>query len=228
MARMIARLALVLMLLTLPLALRAQQFGPAQFAIRADDGVLLSNHRISAEQAALVARLPGIITVGNPQGDVALAQFYDLNCAFCRQAAREIDELVRTDRGLKMIFVPYPTLSMQSVEGARVELAVRELVTPQRWFEFRKKVYAGRGTIDGARALAVARDMGLEEAKIIEIANAERVTDTMKAHAQLGTALKMKATPSYVIQGVAILGHPGLAPLRKVVRAVRTCGQVVC
>jgi protein-disulfide isomerase len=225
---MIARLAVALILLALPLGAGAQQFGPAQFAIRADDGVLLSNHRISAEQVAQVARLPGTITVGNPQGDVTLAQFYDLNCAFCRQAARELDELIRTDRGLKMIFVPYPTLSVQSVEGARVELAVRELVTPQRWFEFRKKVYAGRGTIDGARTLAVARDMGLDEAKIIGIANEQRITDTMKAHAQLGMAFKMVATPSYVIQGVAILGHPGLAPLRKLVKAVRTCGQVVC
>jgi protein-disulfide isomerase len=230
MTRMIARLALALTLtlLTLPLGAQAQQFGPAQFAIRADDGVLMSNHRISAEQAAQVVRLPGIVTVGNPQGDVTLVQFYDLNCAFCRKAAREIDELMRTDRGLKMIFVPYPTLSMQSVEGARVELAVRELVTPQRWLEFRKQIYAGRGTIDGARALAVTQDMGLDEAKIIEIANAQRVTEIMKAHAQLGTALKMAATPSYVLQGVAIMGHPGLAPLRKLVRAVRTCGQVVC
>jgi protein-disulfide isomerase len=225
---MIARLALVLVLLSLPAAAPAQQFGPAQFPIRADDGDLLSNHKVTAEQATQIERLPGIIVLGNPKGSVTLAQFYDLNCPFCREAARDVDDLVSADRDLRMIFVPYPTLSVQSVEGARVEHAVRELVTPQRWLEFRKRIYAGRGTIDGARALAVTQEMRLDQQKVIEIANAQRTTDTMVAHANLGTALKIIATPSYVIHGVAVLGHPGLAPLRQMVRSVRTCKAPVC
>src|SRR5436189_6231633 len=111
---MSARLALVLALLSLPAAALAQQFGPAQFPIKADDGDLLSNHSVPAEQAAQIERLPGIIVVGNAKGNVTLAQFYDLNCPFCREAARDIDELMSSDRDLRMIFVPYPTLSMQS------------------------------------------------------------------------------------------------------------------
>jgi len=38
----------------------------------------------------------------------------------------------------------------------------------------------------------------------------------------------LKATPAYVIGGVAILGHPGLKPLQQLVGAMRTCGKVVC
>ena len=37
--------------------------------------------------------------------------------------------------------------------------------------------------------------------------------------------LQLMATPAYVIQGVAILGHPGLEPLRKVIASVRSCKQ---
>jgi protein-disulfide isomerase len=44
----------------------------------------------------------------------------------------------------------------------------------------------------------------------------------------LGTALKHMATPAYVVAGVAILGHPGLEPLRKVIASVRRCKAVVC
>jgi protein-disulfide isomerase len=228
MARMIARAVLFLILLSLSPTSHAQQFGPAQFPIRADDGDLLTNHGVSADQMAQVGRLPGIVNVGNPNGDVTLYQFYDLNCPFCREAARDVDELVRTDPALRLVFVPYPTLSVQSVEGARVELAVRELVTPRKFLEFHRKIYAGRGMIDGARALAVTQEMGLDKNKIVELANAQRVTDTMKEHALLGSALKLVATPAYVIQGVAILGHPGIEPLRKIVRSVRTCNAVVC
>ena len=113
------------------------------------------------------------------------------------------------------MFVPYPVLVGAIDRGARVELAVRELGTPQTFLEFHRKIYAGRGVIDGARALAVAHELGFDRKKIIEVGQHNRITEMMKAHANVGSDLKLVATPAYVIQGVAILGHPGLEPLRK-------------
>ena len=224
---MIARLALVAAFLTASLAATAQQFGPSRFPIKADDGDPISNHALSADEMAQVERLPGLVDATSAKGNVTIYQFYDLNCPFCREAAADVDKLISTDPALRLVFVPYPVLSVQSVEGSRVELAVRELA-PQRFLEFHRKVYAGRGVIDGARALAVTDAMGLDRKKIIDIANTQRVTDTMTTHSKVGSALKLVATPAYVVQGVAILGHPGLEPLRKVVKSVRSCKAVVC
>lgn len=226
MPAMIARIVVFLILLTAAAA--AQQFGPAQFPIKDDDGQAMSNHGLSAAEMAQVAGLPGLVDVGGPKGDVTLYQFYDLNCPFCREAAADVDELLRGDPALRLVFVPYPVLSVQSVAGARVELALRELGTPKQFLEFHRKIYTGRGIIDGERALAVAQAMGFDRQKIIDAANAQRVTATMTAHAKLGTVLKLMATPAYVIAGVAILGHPGLEPLRKVVASVRSCKAAVC
>ena len=228
MAAMIARIVLLVALLALSAIAQAQQFGPAQFPIKDDDGDPISNHSLRAEQMAEVARLPGMVDVGGPKSDVTLYQFYDLNCPFCREAAADVDTLIRGDAGLRLIFVPYPVLSVQSVEGARVELALRELGTPRQFLEFHRRIYAGRGIIDGNRAIAVAQVLGFDRKRIIDTANTQRVTDTMTVHAKLGTALKLSATPAYVIQGVAILGHPGLEPLRKLVASVRACKAVVC
>jgi protein-disulfide isomerase len=224
---MFARWALVAALLTASLAATAQQFGPAQFPLKADDGDPITNYALAADQMAQIERLPGLIDAVGPKGNVTVYQFYDLNCPFCREAAADVDKLIFSDAALRLIFVPYPVLSVQSVEGARVELAVRELA-PQRFLEFHRKVYAGRGLIDGARALAVTDAMGLDRKKIIDIANTKRVTETMTTHSKVGSALKLVATPAYVVQGVAILGHPGLEPLRKIVASVRSCKAVVC
>ncbi len=223
---MITRIALFLVVLTV--AAQAQQFGPAQFPIKDDDGDPMSNHSLTAEQMAQVAGLPGLVDVGGAKGDVTLYQFYDLNCPFCREAAADVDRLIRSDPALRLVFVPYPVLSAQSVESARVELALRALGPPQKFLEFHRKIYAGRGVIDGNRALAVAQAMGFDRQKIIDAANAKNVTETMTVHARLGTALQLNATPAYVIQGAAILGHPGLEPLRKVIASVRSCSKVAC
>jgi protein-disulfide isomerase len=225
---MIARIILTPVLLALLGPADAQQFGPAQFAIKDDDGDPMSNHSLSADQMAQVAGLPGLVDVGGPKGDVTLYQFYDLNCPFCKEAAADVDALIRGDRTLRLVFVPYPVLSAQSIEAARVELALRELSTPQKFLEFHRKIYGGRGLIDGNRALAVAQMLGFDRKKIIETANTKRVTDTMTTHAKIGSALKLVATPAYVVQGAAILGHPGLEPLRTLVASVRKCKAVVC
>jgi protein-disulfide isomerase len=224
---MIARLLVAVLLLAgLPAAF-AQRIGGAQFPIKAADGTAVANHALSAEQMVQVERLPGLVNATVESGDVTVYQFYDLNCPYCRQAAADIGKLIAVDPVLRLVFVPYPVLSVQSIEASRVELAVRELA-PKRFVEFHRKVYSGRGVIDGARAISVADAMGFDRAKIIEIANKPGITDIMKTHARVGGELKLVATPAYVIQGVAIVGHPGLEALRKVVASVRSCKKVAC
>ncbi len=210
-----------------PASASAQSLGKAEFPISGMDGTPIANHRLTPAELARVEGLKNVAVAGNARGDVTVYQFYDLNCSFCRQASGDVAELLRTDKGLKVVFVPYPVLSVQSVQGAMVELQVMELA-PRRFAEFHRRIYAGRGTIDGARALAVAKDMGLDPEKIVARANTPRTPEILKSHAMLGGDLRLMATPAYVVKGVAIVGHPGRELLRDVIGAVRKCGQVVC
>ncbi len=198
------------------------------FRIAGPDGSPIANHRIAPEQAAAVAKLPGAVVVGNPKGDVTIAEFYDLNCPYCRRASADVDALIKSDKNLKVILVPFPVLGIASILAGRVELAVGKLSNPQTFYAFHRRIYEGRGVIDGDRALAVVRDLKLDREKILAAANEDSTTETMKAHVRLGNALNLVATPSYVIKDVAIVGHPGEQSLRAVIAAVRKCGQVVC
>ena len=225
-AMTLARLALFALAAVFASSPAHAQLG-VEFPLKGADGTPIANHRLAPAVVTQAAKLPGTVVAGNPDGDVTLMQFYDLNCPFCRRAAQDIDELVKSDRNLKMVFVPYPILSAQSVEGGRVELALREM-SAQQFLEFRQRIYKTRGTIDGARSLAVVKEMGIDPVKVIELANLPWLTDILKAHAQLASAGKLFATPSYVVADVAIVGHPGLKTLREVVSSVRKCKAAVC
>ena len=50
----------------------------------------------------------------------------------------------------------------------------------------------------------------------------------MKSHVQLGNALRLAATPSFVVKGVAIIGYPGRTALETIVQSVHRCDNVVC
>ncbi len=210
-----------------PAAVSAQTL-KYDFRIPGPDGKPVANHRVPAAQAEAVAKLPGVVVVGNPNGDVTLAEFYDLNCPYCRRASADVDALLRSDKNLKVILVPFPVLGIASIQAGRVELAVRKLTNSQTFYAFHRKIYEGRGVIDGSRALAVAHELKVDQQKLLAAADEDATTEIMKAHVRLGNALNLAATPAYVIRDVAIVGHPGAEGLKAVIAAVRRCGQVVC
>lgn len=225
---MIRTAALALIALMAAASGAAAQMRPPAYPILADDGRPALNHRVTPEQAKAVEALPGVVVVGNPKGDVTLSEFYDLNCTYCRRASADIDRLLQEDPKLRVVLVPYPVLGVQSILASRVELAVRQLVSAPQFYEFHRRVYEGRGTIDGNRAAAAAKPFNLDQTKLVEIANDDATTEIMKAHVRLGDVLKLAATPSYVVGDVAILGHPGAGALKTIVASMRQCGKPAC
>ncbi len=209
-------------------AAAAQPSSDAQYAIKDGDGDRVANFDLGAGLAERLAKLPAQVPVGNLQGDVTLIQFYDLNCPYCREAARDVDALVRADSKLKLVLVPYAVLSVQSVQGALIEVGASTSLTPEQYLEFHKRLYAGRGMIDGPRVLAVAGEFGLDNDKLAAVSNTEATLNMLRENADFGTAAKLGVTPAYVVGGVAILGHPGLKPLQAVIKSMRSCGKVVC
>lgn len=228
---MIPRLRAFAFVLVPALLLSSGAFGQtltAEFPIRRADGSLVANHRVMPDAIERTLQLPGVVVVGNPKGDVTIAEFYDLNCPYCRRAAADLDKLLAADKGIRLVLVPLPVLGPASILAARVELAVAKLVAPQRFYDFHRGVFAGRGTIDANRALAVAKQMKIGVDEVIEIANKTDTSETMKAHLRLADALGLVATPGYVIKDVAVVGHPDLSGLQALVRSMRSCGAPTC
>jgi protein-disulfide isomerase len=226
---MVHRLHLLLVFLALFSAFAyAQPREAPAIPIMGDDGRPVSNHRIAPELKGAAEKLPGAVVAGNPNGDVALVEFYDLNCPYCRKASGDLDALIAADKKLKLVLVPFPVLGVQSIVAGRVELAVAKSTSPEQFYSFHRKIYEGRGVIDGDRALSVVRNLNFDEPKILALADDDTITETMKTHVRLGNQLGLRATPAYVIGDIAILGHPGRNSLIYMIESMRRCGKAMC
>ncbi len=197
------------------------------YPIKAEDGTIVANHRVPAELESQIEKLAGVIIAGNPRGEVTLNEFYDVNCPYCRQASADIDVLMRSDPQLRLVLVPFPVLGIASIQGTRVELAVGRLA-PTKFYAFHRMLDVSRGVVDGNRAIAAAKAVGLDEAQVLKIANEDSLADVMKAHVRLGDALAIQATPGFVIKGVVIVGYPGREALAAIIQSVKRCAAVVC
>jgi protein-disulfide isomerase len=198
----------------------------SEFPLVGDDGQRVPNHTV--KPAKPIDQLPGVVVAANPTGKTTLTEFYDLNCPFCRIASADVSDMVDLDPQLRLVLVPFPVLGVASIAASRVELAVAKLGTPQQFYDFHRRIYAQRGVTDGVRALEVAHAIGFDEAALTTLGDSDEITETMKDHIRLGNALGLAATPSFIVDGVAILGYPGRYRLQAIVDAANTCGKMAC
>lgn len=176
---------------------------------------------------ALVNSRHGVV-VGNPAGDITMVEFFDYNCGFCKRALGDLRTLVKADPKLRIVLKDFPVLGPDSVEASRVALAAKQQLKGDRVFEYHAKVLESRGRVNGERAMAVAKEMGLDLARLQKDMGGEEVAAAIAENASLGDKLGLSGTPAYVIGDEIVPGAVGADPLRKTIASVRQCGKASC
>jgi protein-disulfide isomerase len=215
----------IIVALTAPIHAQGLQ---AQFPIISEDGSRIANHSIEKGSVAAAEKLPGAIVAANPKGDVTLVEFYDLNCPHCLRASADVDALLKADKKVRLVLVPFPVLGLPSVLAGRVEIAISKMLPPADFYRYHRAIYSGRGVIDGQRAIDAASGFKLDLQKVLDAANDDGTTEIMKAHLRFANTLDLQATPIFLISETAIQGHPGRAALKAAIDSVRKCGKAMC
>jgi protein-disulfide isomerase len=186
-------------------------------------------HRAAvADNSAAIFSSPRQVTLGNPQGDVTVVEFFDYNCSYCKRAMNDMLELIKADGKLRFVLKEFPVLGDGSVQAAQVAAAVRmQDKTGKKYLEFHQKLLGGRGQADKARALAAAKEVGLDVAKIEKDMASDEVKATIEESFKLAEALGLNGTPSYVVGKDVVIGAVGLNTLKEKVNAAR-CGKATC
>ena len=168
------------------------------------------------------------VVLGNTSGDVTLVEFFDYNCGYCKRAMSDMLELMKADAKLKIVLKEFPVLGQGSVEAAQVAVAVRmQDKTGKKYLEFHQKLLTGRGQADRSRALAVAREVGLDMARIEKDMASDEARVSLEESMKLAEAIGLNGTPSYVVGSDVVIGAVGLAALKEKVNAAR-CGKPTC
>jgi protein-disulfide isomerase len=162
------------------------------------------------------------VVLGNPQGNVTMVEFFDYNCAYCKRALSDMLDLLKTDPELKFVLKEFPVLGEGSVEAARVAVAARmQDSSGKKYIEFHQKLLGGRGPADKAHALAVAKDVGLDMARIEKDMTSDEAKKTIEENMKLADALGVSGTPSYVVGNEVLIGAVGLEALKEKIKAER-------
>jgi protein-disulfide isomerase len=181
-----------------------------------------------AQNSDTIFNSPRGVLLGNKNGDVTFVEFFDYNCGYCKRAMTDMLDLMKSDSKLKVVLKEFPVLGQGSVEAAQVAVAVR-MQDPggKKYLDFHQRLLGGRGQADKARAIAAAREAGLDIARIEKDIAAPEVTATIEENFKLAEAMGMNGTPSYVIGKQIVVGAIGLDGLKEKIGLAR-CGKATC
>ena len=111
-----------------------------------------------------------------------------------------------------------------SVEAAKVAVAVRmQDKTGTKIPRVPPEVLGGRGQADKARALAVAKEVGMDMSLDKDMAS-EEIKASIDESLKLAETLGLNGTPSYIVGSDVVIGAVGLDALRSKVAMAR-CGK---
>jgi protein-disulfide isomerase len=175
-----------------------------------------------ASNATLLFSSRHQVTLGNPEGDVTLVEFFDYNCGFCKRALSDMVALLHDDPRLKIVLKELPVLGPESIEAARVAVAVRmEDPSGKKYLSFHQQLLGGRGPVGKERALMAALDQGLNLAALERDMASDEVRTTIAENLKLASAVGIDGTPGYVVGNNLVLGAVGVTALKARIAAAR-------
>lgn len=165
---------------------------------------------VAANRAAIVDPF-GSAWAGNPRGDVTVVEYFDYNCGYCRAALPVIDQLLKDDPGVRIVYRDFPILAPSSRDAARASLAAAQ---QGKYRAFHDALYAA-GPVSTATIAAAAARTGVDTGHVDDAAIDAELGKNMEIAQKLG----LNGTPSWVV-GDRILS--GAMPLDEIKRAIAT------
>ena len=169
---------------------------------------------------------PDNIILGNPNGKISLVEFFDYNCPFCKQVMPHIPALIEANPDLKIIIKEFPILGQNSLDVARLSIAVHK--SGADYWEFHEKLFELRGTVTLEKAKIIATEMGLELDALELVAKNDDVTRIIQNSYAIAQALDINGTPAFILGQEIIPGAVELEQLQLRVDNMRKCAKTQC
>jgi protein-disulfide isomerase len=188
----------------------------AENKLRHDDEIRASQAVAEHEKEVLSDRSTPI--GGNPHGDVALVEFFDYRCPYCKQVEPSLESMLKQDPKLRIVYKEFPILGPVSVTAAHAALAAQR---QGKYDAFHDAMMEARGNITDDTVYRIAGSVGLDLDQLKRDMGSPEIAQAIKDNLKLAEALDIHGTPAFVIGDKVVPGAADLDTLKTMVSAAR-------
>lgn len=155
---------------------------------------------------------------GAKDGDVVLVEFFDYNCPYCRLSHADVQRLLKEDDDLKVVFRDFPVLGPASEEAAMASLSAAK---QNRFLRYYNSSFEAPGRPNRERTIRMIRAAGLNEGQTAADLNSTALKNELRKNLELGRALGLTGTPTYIVGNRILSGAVGYDTLKQAIDEAR-------
>ncbi len=154
----------------------------------------LAKSAIAKSGSALVS---GTLTVaGNPKGNVTLVEFFDYQCTHCVHMKPVINELIKKNPNLRVIFKEFPIFGKESEMASRVAIVA---AMHGKYMLFQDGLFKAEKHLDEKTIMDVAKQVGLNMDTLKTEMQSKTVNDLLEESHKLAESIHLMGTPAFVL-----------------------------
>ena len=189
-------------------------------------GVVLG---LSAQRASAQGREPSEAAVlhdpdnpvfGNSDGDIAIVEWFDFNCPYCRKLEPELRQVVQDDGKVRLVLKDWPILGPVSVAAARMALACKY---QDKYMQAHDALIGVSSRLTEPRIDEILKDAGidLDRAKHDLVANGKAIDAMLARNNAQAEALNFRGTPSFIVGKFRVPGALTIEQFEQVIADAR-------
>jgi protein-disulfide isomerase len=171
-----------------------------------------------------VLRDPDIPSLGNPNGDLTVVEFFDYQCPYCRKLAPDLAKLVQDDGHIRVVLKDWPIFGDASVLAAKLALASK----------YQNKYPAAHDALIGANGkltVAIINDLlakaGVDVAAATSDlqAHEKSIDDLLARNRDQADAFGFDGTPGFIVGTFRVPGVVEMKVFKMIVADARAAAK---
>jgi protein-disulfide isomerase len=157
----------------------------------------------------------GRVAKGPKGAPVTIIEFSDYQCPFCRRAESTVEQVLKTygDK-VRLVYRDYPLPFHQNAKPAAIAAACAE--QQGKFWPYHDKLFAAPELNDDVYK-KLADEVGLNAAKFATCLKSPEALATVEKHAAAGTAVGVRGTPAFFINGRMISGAQPFEKFKEII-----------
>ncbi|HCU58422.1 MAG TPA: hypothetical protein DIC64_00380 [Alphaproteobacteria bacterium] len=139
--------------------------------------------------------------VGPKDAKIVLVEFFDFSCGYCKRLAPAVEEIVKKNPDIKVVFKPITFVAQISKYAAQAALAANE---QGKFMELYTVMLGSESRLTEETINAMAEKAGLDMKQFKADVASEKVQNTIKEVSDLANKLQIRGVPTLVLNGTQI------------------------
>ena len=167
-----------------------------------------------------VLRDPEIPSLGNPNGNLTVVEYFDYQCPYCKKLAPEIAQVVREDGNIRLVLKDWPIFGAVSIYAAQLALAA----------QYQDKYAQAHDALIGATTRLTATNIpdllakagvNVEKATQDLAAHRTSIDDLLRRNNEQAEAFGFQGTPGFIVGTFRVPGVVEMKVFRQIIADAR-------